>query len=297
MTLLDISSKTELLASIASATHVAPDAITILAAREGRIVARISTPAGVVLAKADAVAGEFDREAEAMRHLRSLGLPVSDVLHLEDGPPSVLIATWVEGHPVSTDAPATALARLGGILRTIHRQPATAPFSGHPTIAIWIESWLRSLLLWWMETGTAPADANAICESWLAACTPVLAQRQGTLILFDGRPDHFLVDQAGDLHMIDVADLMSGDPAMDLAVLELANPGLVAPVLAGYDPSSEERHAFDTLIPLYTFLRALSGAEWAARLGGDQQGSERLLVEAERRLVVAPYATLHPATS
>ena len=63
----------------------------------------------------------------------------------------------------------------------------------------------------------------------------------GTAILLDGRPQHVIVDDEGVVGLIDVADLDSGDPAMDLAVLELDEPGMCDAVLAGYRPGSDAR--------------------------------------------------------
>lgn len=81
-------------------------------------------------------------------------------------------------------------------------------------------------------------------------------------MLFDGRPEHFIV--AGDdvVGMIDLHDVCSGDAAMDLAVLAVADPPLLAGVLVGYEPTTEEQAVFDRLIPFYLFLRRLAAAQW-----------------------------------
>lgn len=84
-------------------------------------------------------------------------------------------------------------------------------------------------------------------------------------MLFDARPEHFLVDDGGAVHLIDLHDLGPGDAAMDLAALHLDDPLLTSGVLHGYRPSDQEREAFDRLIPFFTVIRALASAEWNQR--------------------------------
>jgi hypothetical protein len=67
--------------------------------------------------------------------------------------------------------------------------------------------------------------------------------------------------------LIDVADLCSGDAAMDLGVLALYHPALANGVLEGYRATADEVAVFSTLVPFYTFLRAISAAEWLQRFG------------------------------
>lgn len=280
-----------LIRAIQDRTGVDRDAIRILSARQDRLVARVDTANGPFVIKADTAADAFGREVRAMATLRRIDLPVSQVIHVEAGPPSLLVTSWFGGVPISPGHPAAQLARVGEILRTIHEIPADPPFSGHATIRAWIEGWLRSLMPWWIESGNAPAGAEAGCQAWLRDCAPAMADRQGRLILFDGRPDHFLVNHEGTVHMIDVADLMPGDPAMDLAVLDLEAPGILEPVLAGYRPTATERSTQDILVPLFAFLRALSAAEWQERVGNPAH-SRRYLVEArtrfDRQMAVTP---------
>jgi len=263
--------------TIAEKLGIGPRDMRVMAGREGRIVCRASTPVGDVVAKASSSQDEFQQEADAMARLKSVGVPVSDVVAVDGGPPSILVASWAEGRTISASSDPEALRRVGAILGRIHRQPAGPPFSGHACIQHWIETWFADVVTWWRSTTHYFAGVDRVCEEWLAEVKPGLSTRPGRLILFDGRPDHFLVDDTGRIRLIDVADLMAGDPAMDLAVLELGAPGVLPHVIEGYAPTPGERDAIAMLVPFYVLLRTLSGAEWQARVQRDDAASERHL--------------------
>lgn len=256
--------------------------VRILVDRPDRVVACLTLPDGMRVVKMDTGVDAFEREASAMAMLAKVGVPVSEVLLVEPGPPSVLMATWAEGEPVTPASPAETLAEVGVILRRVHALPASGPWSSHPSIERWIEAWLQIVLPWWEEAGRASGEELRATWHWFEAIRPFLDDDHGRQMLFDGRPDHFLADAAGNLHLIDVADLQPGDPVMDLAVLELDAPGILPGVLAGYHPSPIERDRIEALVPFYVMLRALSGAEWQASIGGDQRVVERNLAVAHQ---------------
>jgi Ser/Thr protein kinase RdoA (MazF antagonist) len=91
--------------------------------------------------------------------------------------------------------------------------------------------------------------------------------------------------------LIDLHDVGPGDPAMDLAVLGLTDPDLIAGVLSGYgadEPADEltglpelpglpEATGLPGLIGFYLLLRRLAGAEWQLREGSEPEG--RLLLD------------------
>jgi len=81
----------------------------------------------------------------------------------------------------------------------------------------------------------------------------------GQLILFDGRPEHFLLTPTDEVKLIDVAELRAGDGLMDLAVLGLHEPLCLPGMLEAYGPLTPDEHE---LLPFYTLLRALAAAEW-----------------------------------
>ena len=99
---------------------------------------------------------------------------------------------------------------------------------------------------------------------------PVLADRSGSLTLFDGRAEHVLVRDGRVVGLIDLHDVGPGDPAMDLAVLGLTDPDLIRGVLTGYTDEPEGELA--ELVGFYLLLRRLAGAEWQLRQGFRIQG-------------------------
>ncbi len=201
-----------------------------------------------------------------MYRLAGVGLSVSQIIDLVGGPPAILVADWVEGKPVSATSAPGALASVGQLLARIHRLPAYGHYSGiHATILAWVTTWVRDVVRWWSAWDNSPTSAIERTDQWINAILPTLDSRSGTMILFDGRPEHFLLDRRGAVRMIDVADLMPGDPIMDLAVFELHAPGTLDHLFAGYQPSPTELIAADALIPFYRYLFHVAGAEWMIR--------------------------------
>ena len=262
--------------------QVGPDRVGLLVDRADRIVARLTLPEGSRVAKVATERDAFGREAAAMNRLREAGVPVSDVITVEAGPPSLLVVTWAEGAPISASTDSRTLAAVGTILRTVHEMPAKAPWSGHPSLERWIEAWLEIVVPWWESTGQASANDRRVVWEWFGEMRPWLGNEHGSQMLFDGRPDHFLVGPDGDLHLIDVADLQAGDPVMDLAVLELEAPGILPGILTGYRPSPTEQQRITAVAKLYVMLRALSGAEWQTNIGGDPVAIARYLAVARK---------------
>jgi aminoglycoside phosphotransferase (APT) family kinase protein len=253
----------------------------VLAQRDDRVVLRLRDPGADLVVKLDAARAAFDEEAAAMRTLAEIGVPVSRIVELQVGPPAMLVTAWAAGVPITSTTDRAVLNHVGTILRRIHSLPATGPWSGHPSIADWITAWIGIVSLWWRERGIDERLVAALSD-WLNSIHPLLGDEHGTQMLFDGRPEHFLVDADNILHLIDVADLQAGDPVMDLAVLELDAPGILDPVLQGYSPTFDERQRIDQLVPFYVVLRALAGAEWQVRVGGDTAVVERNLTVARR---------------
>lgn len=83
------------------------------------------------------------------------------------------------------------------------------------------------------------------------------------------------------VHMIDVTDLMPGDPIIDLAVFELHAPGTLDHLLSGYQPSPTELTAADTLIPFYRYLFHVAGAEWMLRKASHLEAANWHLARAQ----------------
>jgi hypothetical protein len=173
---------------------------------------------------------------------------------------------------------------VGRILRRIHNVAAKGPYSSHPTILAWIKHWYGLVMAWWSETGGLDPLSWNVADGWMAAVSQVLSGREGCLMLFDGRPEHFLVGPDGQVRLIDVADLQPGEAAMDLAVLELDAPGILPAVLDGYEATAEEHEVFGVLVPFLVFLRALSGAEWQGRMLDNAEESARYLAKGSAML-------------
>lgn len=260
----------------------------VLAQRDDRVVLRLRDPHADLVVKLDDARAAFDEEAVAMRTLAEIGVPVSRIVEVRAGPPAMLVATWADGVPITSTSNLAVLNQVGTILRRIHSLPATGPWSGHPSIADWIAAWIGIVSPWWRETGVDERLVAALSE-WLESIRPYLDDEHGTQMLFDGRPEHFLVDTSHTVRLIDVADLQAGDPVMDFAVLELDAPGILDHVLQGYSPTFVERQRIDQLIPFYVALRAIAGAEWQERVGGDTGVVERNLTVARR--MVEEWAT------
>jgi len=239
-----------------------PTDARMLASRAGRIVARVDTEIGPIVLKADVTSGAFEAEVAAISRLAAAGLRVPQVLAHIPSAVEVLVLSWTEGTALTSRSALQAQHDAGRVLRRIHGLGAKPPYSGQPTVDAWIAEWLDGIVEWWRADGGGTREQEAQLRRWHRTLRRLLAGRGGDLILFDGRPEHILVDDTRVLGLIDLHDLGSGDAAMDLAVIHLADPLLTAGVMAGYQPSPDELSAFEALVPFYTVLRALAGAHW-----------------------------------
>ena len=253
-----------------------PVRTVVLVDRPGRVVARVDTDRGRLVVKAEPAPAGFVAEAAANRRLAQAGLPVPSVVAHHTGAPSYLIMRWVEGRGLTCASDLAAQRDAGRLLRRVHRLGGGPPYAGCSTWDGWMRGWLNHAVRWWQATGRAGAQRGDALWSWFGRLEPLLGTRGGELILFDGRPDHFLADGDRIAGVIDLAEVRSGDAAMDLAVIAVTDPDLLPGVLDGYRPTPDERQVFDRLIPFYLVLRRLAAAEWNL-LHGDADVAERLL--------------------
>ncbi len=252
----------------------------ILQSGPGRTTLQAQDPAGeLFVLKTTAAAGELAGDVDANRVLAGEGLPVPEIVAYADDAPSALVLRWIDGDPISSASPAQAQQQVGRILRTVHGLPGGPPFSGQPTILGWITAWTDELAAWWPSAGGTAARVARL-RGWLDELAPVLAGRTGSLTLFDGRAEHFLVREGRVVGMIDLHDLGPGDPAMDLAVLGLTDADLIDGVLAGYDDDGST-HIPPELIEFSLLLRRLAGAEWQLRHGSPVEGRRLLSLASE----------------
>lgn len=249
--------------------------VRVLQQRPGRVTLQTEDERGErYVLKTATAAGELTGDVEGNRILADAGIPVPTIVAYHDGSPSVLILRWIDGEPLSSASPPEVQQTAGQLIRSVHQLPGGPPFSGQPTIAGWITAWTTEVLDWWASAGAGSHQIRRVLD-WLDDLEPVLAQRTGTLTLFDGRADHFLVHQGKLAGLIDLHDVGPGDPAMDLATLGLTDEALISGVLEGYLESDQDDD-LDELIPFYLLLRRLAGAEWQLRIGSEREG-RRLL--------------------
>jgi aminoglycoside phosphotransferase (APT) family kinase protein len=249
------------------AARVGLEPTRILQVGPGRATLQAQDRAGrlFVLKTADAP-GALTGDVEANRLLAAEGLPVPEIVASVDGAPSLLVLRWIDGDPMTAGSAVGAQREAGRILRTVHALPGGPPFSGRPTIAAWIAAWTEEVAAWWPSVGGTDAQVRGF-RGWLDDLTPVLERRGGSLTLFDGRAEHFLVRDGHVVGLIDLHDVGPGDPAMDLAVVGMTESALIPEVLKGYRVEGDHGGDLDELISFYLQLRRLAGAEWLVRNG------------------------------
>ncbi|HEY1488885.1 MAG TPA: AAA family ATPase [Micromonosporaceae bacterium] len=242
--------------------------IEVLVDRPGRLVARVTIGAGRALAvKVDDDPSAFVPERASIGKLAAHGLPVPAILGFSDLPPAHLVLDWIPGEPLSSRSAPAAQHAAGRLLRRVHALPGGPPYAGNADIADWMAGWLNVAVAWWRsydDPGSARVDA---LWRWYHRLRPLLQARGGQTTLFDGRPEHFIVNGDDVVGLIDLHDVTSGDAAMDLAVMGVDDLDLIAGVLAGYRLTGAERIAYDRLIPFYLLVRRLAAAEWHLRCG------------------------------
>jgi aminoglycoside phosphotransferase (APT) family kinase protein len=132
-----------------------------------------------------------------------------------------------------------------------------------------MHGWLNHALGWWRESGLGDTSRIEAAWSWFADIRPLLAGRGHHFMLFDGRPEHFLVDGGGIRGIVDLEAARSGDGGMDLGVMAVSDPDLLREVLVGYDADPAESVVLRELVPFYVFLRRLAAVEWNLGRGND----------------------------
>jgi Ser/Thr protein kinase RdoA (MazF antagonist) len=250
--------------------------VDVIVDRRGRCVAKVMTERGPVVVKVDSQPDAFVPERAAIGRLGAAGLPVPAVVGYADEKPAHLVMSWIDGEGLSSASSDSAQRAAGRLLRRVHALPGGPPYAGNDSIDLWIAGWLNHAMAWWASHAEASAERVAGVWNWFDDLRPLLATRGGETMLFDGRPEHFIVNGDDIAGMIDLHDTCSGDAAMDFAVLAVSDPPLLAGVLAGYEPNGDERAAFDRLIPFYLFLRRLAAAQWQLE-HGDPAEAPRLL--------------------
>ncbi|WP_189332873.1 phosphotransferase [Actinoplanes ianthinogenes] len=274
---------------MATETGAAPDAVEMLTHRHGRLVCRATLPSGAeVVVKVTTSAGQFAAEVAAVAVLKAAGLPVSRVRAVRDGPPSVIVLDWTPGRAIGADDNVPLRHEVLEILGKVHRLPAAPPYGGvNPDLVTWIDGWCHHALHWWARRGEIDPTGVGVARRWYRRVRPLIAGRAGSMIMMDAPPDHFIVGPGDRVRLIDVAELQPGDPVMDLAVLSLHAPGILAGLLDRYDQAELDDRHLSELLPFYVFLRAVAAAQWSAHVL-DPAGCATWLSRAATELRRAP---------
>ena len=236
---------------------------------------------------------EFAPEVNARATLRASGLPVAEPLSYQPKAPSTLTLPWVEGDALSADHPTSAHERVGALLARVHQIPAIAEFGGNTTWSSWMQGWLSTACAWWESVRPHQAVPFGVLSDRLAELSPAMdADAEGS-ILFDGRPEHFVVDDSLEIQMIDVEQLKAGDPAMDVGVLAVWIPEAVPAIVSGFAAvSGPVDETFQARVEFYTLLRTLAAAQWHLERLHDAAVSNALLDQAHV-LAVVPLPRRH----
>lgn len=250
--------------------------LTLLARRQDRATYRVGEADGPYsVIKVSTAHDGFADEVRARAALAAWGFPVAAPLSYLVGPPALLTLPWVDGRALDPTCPPASLRQAGRLLARVHSIPASGAFAGNETWSGWMAGWLSHAARWWQAAAPDEPDLLAPMSEMLAELAPAMDQASGSTILFDAPPAHFLCRPDGDVAMIDVEAMRSGDPAMDLAVLEVWDPEIMGAVLSGYLAERPLRDtSFDRRRGFYLVLRALAAAEWHGAALEDLRGQE-----------------------
>ena len=233
------------------------------------IVLRVETNRGPVVLKVKHEAERPAIEAETTRRLQLAGLPVEPLVGYGSLPMPHIVRGWLPGAPLTSGSPRSAQREAGALLRRIHDLGGGPPYAGNQTWDEWMHGWLNHALGWWRDSGHADKSRIDAAWAWFSNIRSLLARRGHHFILFDGRPEHFLVHEDRISGIVDLEAARGGDNGMDLGVMAVADPTLLSEVLVGYDADPAESAVLHELVPFYVFLRRLAAAEWNLGRGKD----------------------------
>jgi aminoglycoside phosphotransferase (APT) family kinase protein len=248
-----------------------------------------------VVVKADARPGRTATELRVLTAARAAGVPVPAVVHADSQEPALLVLEYVPGQALGSAASPAAWAQAGRLLRRLHDMrdpggigpalewPADGRLGPRPPLSHVLPQ--RAA-----REAAAASRRGLISEGQALRIARLLGRAFGgvedperdCMLHGDCQPGHFLLGPpeagaglgpagrgAGDTiaAVIDFADACTGDPAWDLAVLTLDDPGRLDDVLTGYAPEPRLARRISALAGPYRLLRRLGEATWLADHG------------------------------
>ncbi|HEY5475952.1 MAG TPA: aminoglycoside phosphotransferase family protein [Tepidiformaceae bacterium] len=219
--------------------------------------------------KADIRPGFQQREADAHRYAATSGVPVPEIVSVDDGPPATVVIRWVVGASLQGQDSAAAWRAAGRVLRLIHALP---PLRTHEQR--WddfVLDWFAGALPYLARHGLGDGEITAALERANGLRTTLRAEPQ-VWLHGDCQADHFILDPASEqvVAVLDWADAQQGAAGMDFAVLTLFDDGVLPHVLDGYEASADFRQRLAATLPFYSAVRAASAAAWLDTHGYDR---------------------------
>ena len=251
--------------TIVSDHGISAESFTLIVDKDDHLVAKIETNQGAILLKADTAPGHTKRDAVHNQVLAVAGFPVQTIIAQSETPISHILLTWIDGHPLSAESPLEAQIEAGEMLHRIHHLTDAPAYDRPYTWDEWMEGWLNAALPWWgQQDGVSSQMIDGVWHGF-KELRPLLATRGHHYMLFDGRPEHFLVKENRIVGLIDLENAQGGDAGMDFGVIGVLDEALLKNMRKGYSETVEESDVLEQLIPFYIFLRRLAAADWNYR--------------------------------
>jgi Ser/Thr protein kinase RdoA (MazF antagonist) len=222
----------------------------------GTAVARVTVASGEkFVVKQHRGRVKHDREVYAYRHwTRVLGSSAPSLVAI-DTPAMIVITTALPGQPYPGEGTAAIFRQAGALLRRFHD-------AGPPSELVWFHDWLQDRARYWTsQAGTllSGADAGVVTSHLAALCEGPVPR--GSPCHLDFQPRNWLVNQAGDVSLIDFEHSRIDLTARDFVRLRFriwaARPDLQHAFFDGYGRPLTE--AEDELVWHLGALDALTG--------------------------------------
>jgi len=175
---------------------------------------------------------KHDREVHAYRHWTTALGPSAPRLIAADSATMTIVITTLPGQPCSGDPTADVHHQAGALLRRFHdSEPARE--------LLWFPGWLDNRIRHWTSQAKTllSAEEATVVDSHLTAL-PMTGVPHGVPCHLDFQPRNWLLDESGNLALIDFEHARSDLPARDLVRLRFrvwpSRPDLQDAFLDGY---------------------------------------------------------------